>query len=152
MTITDYTNAHKRQFEDLMIDYIAELGDSTPADVLREKLFPFIQRQLDSGIIRIALITDESGPVGFSVYQIDQERSDWCKRPGWGFIREFYIAPPYRKLGYGTLLAEDTERRLRQMEAVQLYLTSGPGAAFWQKCGWRLTGEICSNDLNILEK
>lgn len=152
MTIIDYTNAFQSQFEDLIIDYFAELGDIAPADVLREKLLPFIRRQLDSEIIRISLITDERGPMGFSVYQIDQETSDWCKRPGWGFIREFYIAPPYRKLGYGARLAAGTERRLREMGAVQLYLTSGSGAAFWQKCGWRLTEEICSNDLNILEK
>ena len=105
-----------------------------------------------SQIIRVDFALNGDVFTGFSVYQIDSAKSDWCKRPGWGFIREFYVVPQYRKQGTGRLLADHTEAALRTMGAKQLYLTSTGGIPFWQSCGWDLTGELCSNEQYILEK
>lgn len=152
MTFIDYTKDYQHCLENLMAAYMAELGDDTPEDVVRRKLFPFIHKQFDAKLIRITLALEGGTPIGFSVYQIDIPESDWCKRPGWGFIREFYIAPEFRRRNAGRRLADDTEQRLRNMGCTQLYLTSDTAVPFWERCGYTNTNEQCSNGSNILIK
>ena len=152
MTITPYTPTHKHSLADLMTAYMTELDCGIPEDIIRGKLSDRIDRMCEDGIIRVDLAIDDDTPIGFSVYQIDKPESDWCKRPDWGFIREYYIAPPYRKQGAGRTLAAHTEDQLRKMGAQNLYLTSTAAVPFWQRCGWHLTAALCSNGQYILEK
>ena len=153
MTIFDYTPTLRPQFTNLLSAYFRELDSDIPEDILRGKLADLIEDQHNKKIIRVSIAVHNGIPAGFSIFQIDTPESDWCKRLGWGFIREFYIIPEARHQGYGSRLAAHTEQCLRKIGAQKLYLTSDPAAiAFWQRCGWRLTEEICSNDLNILEK
>ena len=152
ITIQEYQPSAKATLSDMMVPYMIELDCDIPENIIRGKLADFIETQYELGHIHIVLAWDVVNPVGFSVYQIDKPESDWCKRPGWGFIRECYIQPMYRAKGLGTHLAAYTEEALRKLGAEKLYLTSGPAAVFWEKCGWKNTGESCSNDLVILEK
>lgn len=152
MTIQNYDKSTKLTLADMMADYMAELDCGIPEEIIRGKLSDFIDSQCEKGIIRVCIAYEESNPVAFSVFQIDREDSDWCKRPGWGFIREYYVIPGYRKSGIGKALAAYTEQALRNMGAERLYLTSTGAVPFWQKCGWRLTEELCSNGQYILEK
>jgi len=152
MIITPYTTAHKHILAALMADYMAELESDIPREIVLGKLADLIDRQCADRIIQLDLAMGEACCVGFSVYQIDTEKSDWCKRPGWGFIREFYVVPAYRKGGTGKALAAHTELQLRNMGAEALYLTSTGAVPFWEKCGWKLTEELCSNGQYILEK
>ena len=142
----------KTTLADMMADYMAELDCGIPEDIIRGKLSDHIDQLCEKGIIRIFLAFEADRAVAFSVFQIDAPASDWCKRPGWGFIREFYVVPGYRKSAIGRYLAEHTEEELRNMGTDRLYLTSTGAIPFWQKCGWKLTEEICSNDQYILEK
>ena len=135
-----------------MSDYMAELNCGIPEDIIRGKLSDLIDRMCLDGTIRVDMAMAGDVFAGFSVYQIDTPESDWCKRPGWGFIREFYVVPAYRAQGTGAALAAHTEQSLRAMGASQLYLTSTEAVPFWQRCGWHLTEELCSNDQYILEK
>ena len=135
-----------------MADYMAELECDIPREIILGKLADFIDRQCQAGLIRIDLVMEEDLCIGFSVYQIDRPESDWCKRPGWGFVREFYVVPACRGRHTGKLLAEHTEQRLHSLGTEHLYLTSTEAALFWQKCGWTFTGELCSNGQYILEK
>ena len=152
MTILPYSPDYRPQLEDLMVAYMTELDCGIPEDIIRTRIFDLIQNHLDAGILRIDLALSDHVPVGFSVYQIDRPDSDWCKRPGWGFIREFYVVPGSRRQGTGRQLASHTEQMLRQWGAGQLYLTSTSASTFWQTCGWTLTQELCSNGQFILEK
>jgi len=152
MTIIPYSKSNKQQLTAAMVDYMTELNCGIPEDIIRGKLADFIERQWEAGIIRIDMAMANGICTGFSVYQLDTPESDWCKRPGWGFIREFYIAPACRNQGAGKALAGQTERELRSMGAEHLYLTSTEAAPFWRKCGWQLTEELCTNDQYILEK
>lgn len=152
MTIIPYDDSMKAQFADLLTDYFMGLGgNDIPEEIIREKLLDHILGYCEKDIIRVAVAVHDGTPVGFSIYQIDRPESDWCKREGWGFIREFYIAPACRKLGFGTALAEFTVRELEKMGAEGIYLTSDDAIPFWESCGFRDTGEKCSNGLNILE-
>ena len=152
MTIIPYSKSKKQQLTDAMADYMTELNCGIPEDIIRGKLAAFIDRQWEAGIIRIDLVMEDETCTGFSVYQIDTPASDWCKRPGWGFIREFYIKPAFRSHGTGTALALHTQQTLYKMGAEHLYLTSDDAVPFWRKCGWQLTEELCSNGQYILEK
>lgn len=138
--------------EEFCVYFAGDLESITDYEVLRQKLCPFILGQWEKGISQIRLAMEDNAVVGFSIYQIDRPESDWCKRPGWGFIREFYIRESCRHRGYGKRLALDSERLLIEMGAAQLYLTSDDAIGFWEKCGYRSTGEICSNELPILVK
>lgn len=152
MTIQPYDKTKRTQLSDMMAAYMAELNCGIPEEIIRGKLADFIETQWKRGIIRIDLCMNDDRCAGFTVYQIDREESDWCKRPGWGFIREFYIIPSCRCTGAGRFLAAHTEHRLREMGADRLYLTSTDAAPFWQKCGWVRTEDLCSNGQYILEK
>ena len=152
MTIIPYSKTCKQILADNMAAYMTELDCGIPEEIIRGKLADFIDSQWESGIICIDLLMEEDICAGFSVYQMDTPESDWCKRPGWGFIREFYIDPSFRKTGMGRKLAEHTEVTLRTMGAKQLYLTSDGAIPFWRSCGWTLSQEVCSNGQPILEK
>ncbi len=152
MTIREYNRSMKLILANMMADYMSELKSDIPEDIIRGKLSDHIDRMCESGIIRVSIAFDSVTPAAFSVFQIDTPESDWCKRPGWGFIREYYVVPEYRKTGIGRNLAAYTEQELHNMGADQLYLTSTEAAPFWCKCGWRLTHELCSNGQYILEK
>lgn len=152
MTIIPYTSQEKHTLADLMVGYFAELDSGIPEEIIRGKLSDLIDRQCMDETIHVAVAVENDKPIGFSVYQIDTPESDWCKRPGWGFIREFYVIPERRRIGLGTTLAQYTEGSLHSLGATKLYLTADNAISFWQKCGWKLTDEICSNELNILEK
>ena len=152
MIITEYTASMKTFLADLMTDYMSELGSSMPEAVIRGKLSDYIDSMCQRKIIRVSMALDGDQPVGFSVYQIDTPESDWCLRPGWGFIREYYIVPPCRKLGLGKILAEYTEQELKRMGAAGLYLTSTGAVPFWEKCGWTVTGDMTENGQCILTK
>ena len=152
MTIIPYEQTHRQILSSLLTDYFTELGSDIPEQIIHGKLMDLIERQCRAGIIHTVIAVTEDLPIGFSIFQIDSTESDWCKRPGWGFIREFYIIPAFRKKGMGRLLARYTEDALRHLGTRQLYLTADNATAFWQRCGWRLTPDIASNELSVLEK
>lgn len=151
MRIIPYTKAYRPLLEDLMVAYMAEQSCDITEDIIRKKLFDVIHSQLDAGVISIDLAFVGDDLAGFSVYQLDTHESDWCKRPGWGFIREFYIAPVFRGNSKGRILSMHTEKSLRKLGAERLYLTTTTAAPFWQSCGWVST-DTCSNGQLILEK
>lgn len=152
MTIQAYTSDRKPQLAKLLTAYFLEISDDLSEDIIREKLTDFIHQQHQKGVVSISFVLDGTAAAGFSIYQIDTPESDWCKRPGWGFIREFYISPPYRKKGIGRLLCRHTEQQLCSLGAARLYLTADNAIPFWQKCGWTHTEEISTNGLYYLEK
>lgn len=153
MYIIPHTPEYRDAFEEMLAEYfIRDLNGDIPEDIIRQKLLPHIEGYLEKGIIQVDLILEQDVPAGFSIYQIDTPDSDWCKRPGWGFIREFHITPNYRGKGFGRALAAHTEQQLRTRGAESMYLTSDNAVSFWESCGWRKSGEICSNGLEILTK
>ena len=153
MIIKPYDSTMRQIFEEMLVTYfLTDLQSDIPEDILRGKLLDLIISNAEKRIYHLSIAFEGGAPIGFSIYQIDTPDSDWCKRPGWGFIREFYISAPYRRKGYGTKLAAFSEKQLRALGAEHLYLTSDGAAAFWESCGFSNSHELCSNELEILTK
>lgn len=153
MTIIDFNEKNYTAWAELFCTYFeTDLGSISDHEILIQKLCPFILDQWKKGIIHIRLAEEGTAVIGFSIFQIDAPESDWCKRPGWGFIREFCVAKEYRHRGIGKALAVDSEKQLLQMGAEKIYLTSMDAVEFWKTCGYIDTKEICSNDNSILTK
>lgn len=153
MTIMEYSHSLKPQWTDLFTSYFLEdLNCELSEDIVRGKLCSFILEQWEKGIIRISVCSVNERPMGFSIYQIDSPESDWCKRPGWGCIREFYIAPEYRRQGCGRKLSAYSEEQLRQLGASRFYLTAEDAIPFWECCGYSSTDTLCSNEQTVLVK
>ena len=80
--------------------------------------------------------------IGFCIFQIDTKENPLCKREGWGFIREFYIASAYRREGYATRMCTMAENVLREKGAEDIYLTANAktGEPFWRAMGYVYAG------------
>lgn len=93
--------------------------------------------------------------MGFIIYQIDKEESDWKERLGEGFIREFYIKPINRNLGLGTLLLKNAEMILKNLGAKEVYLTSQEKDSvkqFYKKNGYVTHHNRAKNGEEYFEK
>ncbi|HEX3076917.1 MAG TPA: GNAT family N-acetyltransferase [Lachnospiraceae bacterium] len=91
--------------------------------------------------------------VGFICYQIDTDKSDWCEREGWGFIKEIFINRTLRGKNYGVKLVYHAETKLYAKGVDHIYLTSDEAGEFWNLCGYRNTGIVSSiNHDPIYEK
>lgn len=158
LTVKEYDVSMREVFEKLFIDYslndlrMQEEDPRITPELLREKIVPLLLGTWERGAGSLALCFAEGRCAGFVCYQVDSEKSDWCKRPGWGLIREFYIVPEFRRRGYGRILAAYAVKRLREQSA-SLYLTAhdDAAAAFWAACGFRKTGEINQNGTATME-
>ena len=152
MTIINYDRDKHPQFVDMLVAYFDELQSDIPEHIARGRLLDLIHAEQEQSIIHIALYLDNQTPIGFTIYQIDNPKSDWCKHPGWGFIREFYISPEHRNKGCGRQLADYSESELLLLGAKRLYVTADNCIGFWEHCGYVNTHTRCSNDLFILVK
>ena len=65
-------------------------------NVINQQILP----SFNKGVIYIDILKQRDKLLGFIMYQIDSEQSDWNEREGSGFIREFYIKPEYRSIIY----------------------------------------------------
>lgn len=150
--IREYDPSLREDFEKQFIDYnnndlrMQEEDPRITSEVLREKIVPLFIGVQERGAGSIALCYGGGVCAGFVCFQVDSEQSDWCKRPGWGLIREFRIAPEFRCRGFGRALAEYAEKKLRE-RTDRLYLTAHDEAAlkFWAACGFSATGEVNKN-------
>lgn len=150
--ISELTSHDHSLWADMFEDYFGDdLGEELSPQVIREKLCPFILQQQQKGLLHIALLKVQESAAGFCIYQIDSPESDWCKRPGEGCIREFFIRKEFRRKGLGRKLCREALCELEKMGAKKVYLTADEAAGFWESCGFSNTGELCSNGQNYFE-
>ena len=89
-------------------------------NVVNKQILPSYEK----GIIFIDMLKDENKNIGFIMYQVDSDESDWNERLGFGFIREFFVLKEYRRLGLGSLLLKNAENKLKKLGVQHFYLTS----------------------------
>jgi len=82
--------------------------------------------------------------VGFSNFAIDTGTLYGLLESGYGVVMEFYIAPEFRRKGYGKLFYEHIEETLKNDGTQNLYLTSDTvtGVPFWIAMGFNNSGKI----------
>ena len=159
MKILEYKPAnpvHKAALRQLMVRYFAELDWDNPRDAIPPSAVPKLLRLiadcLAQGEFWVCLAREKGVLCGFIAAQIDGEQKDWCKRPGWGFIRELYVEPQQRGKGIAGKLVRRAEASIQKSGAAQIYLTSELNG-FWEAMGYTDSGEIYpGNGGKIYEK
>ena len=146
----------KSALRHLLVQYFSSLDYADPRDAVppsaMPKLLSLIAEGLYQGDFWVYLAREKSALCGFVIAQIDGEGKDWCKRPGWGFIRELYVLPSHRGKGVAGKLIRRAEQDMLRSGASQAYLTTDL-AGFWEAMGYTDTGEIYSgNGGTIYEK
>ena len=89
-------------------------------NVVNKQILPSYEK----GAIFIDMLKADNKNIGFIMYQLDGNKSDWNERPGFGFIREFYVVKECRRSGLGSFLLKNAENTLKQLGAECVYLTS----------------------------
>ena len=144
-------------FTDMFLDYFVN-DENIKYDInkLKENLIKnTIIKRYEENMIFIDVIKGDQC-LGFIIYQIDSDKSDWNERPGQGFIREFYIKRDCRKMGLGSQLLLHAEKFLKDLEVNKVYLTASKKKyvqAFYVKNGYINTNERSKqNGFLIFEK
>lgn len=98
-------------------------------------------------------LPDQSGgAVGFLLFQTTAF-SNWFFEEAFGFIREFWIAPAYRRQGYGTFLLRLAEAYFWEHGARRALLTADHAVAFYLANGYeRSPGIRAKNKMEVLAK
>lgn len=144
--IRSYSEENHKDFEKLFINYwLMDLKNDHTVDVIKIKVInECIVPHLKKGATFADMIYENNKPVGFILYQVDKSISDWCKREGWGFIREFHIEKTHRKRGYGSMMVGHMESKLKEKNVKNIYLTTDNDVAklFYKSCFYLDSGEI----------
>lgn len=150
---------HYEIFKDMMIPYNRELDknktDSEPTS--NEFILKFTQSCINmqgayDRHLEIAFIGDN--PIGFLYGKVDHENHKGHKKPGYGYIMEFYVKPEYRRRGYGRIMFRRLEQHFSGHGTKRMYLnTVALSETFWRAMGFMPTDEIRPhNNMVIWEK
>lgn len=152
----DYTKIRANDygaFHELMNAYYR---DGEDADTPQEEIDAFIHLLFDKVISREIdglIIRDESNCVGFALWCIDAEGTDFSEIPGYGTILEIGFTPSYRSNGNGKELVAYIEECLSKKKVTSCYVSAyGPAQSFWESCGYKANGQVASNGLPIMVK
>ncbi len=138
---------HREAFAQLFSDYFDELFADHPKDNIPKHILPRIVDIIGEETQKykewLYLCVQDNAFIGFALFQIDTPDNPMCKRPGWGFIREFCIVPAHRRKGYAKAMCRFAEEVLGQNGANKIYLTADAttGVPFWAAVGYSFTGE-----------
>lgn len=138
-------------FLQLFKAYYAELGcDDDAEHILDEYVVPDVK----AGLVRAELLDDENGACGFILYQTDAIDNEWCRKEGWGDIREIYIRPNRRRKGLGKFLLYTAEMKLSESGTTKAYaLPAESSEKFFSACGYSDSGETdCELDCPVFIK
>lgn len=99
------------------------------------------------------LVTQQGEAIGMIQFQ-KTKLSNQDITMEYGFIREFWIAPAYRKKGYGSILLKETEYYFIKNDISVIILSSRPESIeFYIKNGYKEKKNAQSfNKLTVMEK
>jgi len=136
---------HETALRHLLVQYFAALDWDNPNDAIPPsavpKILSIIAESLAQGDFWVYLAREKGRLCGFVIAQIDGEGKDWCKRPGWGFIREIYVLPGFRSKGIAGKLVRRAEASMLKAGVSQIYLTTDL-SGFWEGLGYKNSGEV----------
>lgn len=144
MLLSDFTDS---RFCDAFQTYFSEL-DISVSDW--EGLF----REMNEEGTNLAYILqdEEENLLGFLQFQMTSF-TNWFLEEPFGFIREFWVDPAYRRQGFGTRLLDLAERYFMEHGAYRALLTADDAAAFYLAKDYRkVPGVKAKNELEVLSK
>jgi ribosomal protein S18 acetylase RimI-like enzyme len=150
---------HYKGFSKLFSNYFDEICSDNPENTIPKHIMPKIINIIGEETQKykewLYLCYKEVNLIGFSIFQIDTPDNPMCKRTGWGFIREFYIIPSYRRNGYAKQMCNFVEKIILNNGANNIYLTANAnnGIPFWEAMGYCFAKQIDEKNGNrIYEK
>lgn len=90
----------------------------------------------EGGENRAILRTDAQGEIVGFIQFAPMRFSSWFFEEESGFIREFWVAPAWRRQGQGTLLLARAEEWFKERGIEEIYLTSDDAGAFYEARGY----------------
>ena len=136
---TDYS----RPFYEMLCAYLMEDFGLRPGKEHLEQLYENIRTELDLSHIFVHLLLAWQLPVGFCISLLDTEDRPLCIRPGYGFIRDYYIRPSFRRQALGTAFFHQLCEYYRSLHAKGIYLLSSPDTfPFWTSLGFCCTDAL----------
>ena len=153
MIIKTYENTQRQEFLKMLITYFNDdMKFNWSSEFIEGKILGLLEEKRSKEILYIDVLEENKQLIGFAIYQIDTPQSDWCKKEGWGFVRELYIQKDYRKQGYGYKLVRNMERCLINKNVKDIYLNADDAIIFWNKCNYINTNEVDADGMYTLIK
>ena len=144
-----YDKLYEKEWRDVFAQYWIYITHNKVNEEQIKSCQDYILKQVLENKVFMSLCFNNNKVIGFSIFQIDNQNSDWEKFSGYGFIREFYILSNQRRKGYGNKLAQHTIKSLFSKGAKNIYLDTDKDAKdFWIKCGFLSTGKFDKDNSN----
>ena len=130
-------------FHELANAYYREGED---ADTPQEEIDIFIRFLFEKVInheINGFIAKDKNAYVGFALWGVDTEGSEFSEIPGFGTILEIGFIPSYRSKGNGKELVLYIENYFCKKNVNNCYVSAyGPAQKFWSYCGYVESGKV----------
>lgn len=137
MTISELTNYYDEGFRQCFREYFLELGIRLKEDT---DVFDALARAGERENMRTFVLAEEDRLAGFVMLQPEHLKGGFFEEDV-GFIRELWVAPPFRRLGYGRQLIGVAGDHFRKAKISKLILTYEEDAlGFYEKLGFRPDG------------
>ena len=134
MPILELTNFRDEQFKACFRAYFLEIGISLREDT---DVFDEITESYKKENMRTFVIAAENGFAGFVMIQPECLKGSFFEEKT-GFIRELWVAPGSRYLGYGEKLVQKAEEVFKAQGIMKLILTYEEDALrFYKKQGFQ---------------
>ena len=150
MAILELSNFYDERFKQCFRAYFLEIGIPLKEDT---DVFDEITKSYEKENMRTFVIEEDKQFGGFIMLQPEHFKSDFFEE--WaGFIRELWVAPSFRRLGYGKQLMEIAEDYFRKKEIFKLILTYEDDALeFYKRLGFNHDSSYkAKNDGNVIVK
>ncbi len=138
--VEDFTD---ERFRDAYREYARDMGVSVKS---WDRLFEKMNRDPHGKNYAYLRISETGETVGFLQFT-ELEVTSWFFKTTVGFIREFWVAQPFRNRGHGSQLLQLTEEHFRQRGLPASILTTDTAADFYRKHGYvRMDGISPDNE------
>lgn len=135
MIIEELNNFYDAEFMQCFRAYFLEIGIDLKESTA---VFGDIAESYEEEEMRTFVIRKEDDIAGFIMIQPECLKSGFFEEHA-GFIRELWISPPFRRLGYGKQLPEKAEEYFREKGISKLILTYEENALpFYKRLGFDL--------------
>ena len=133
MEILELKNFYDERFKQCFRAYFLEVGINLKEDT---DVFDVITKSYEQDNMRTFVLEEEKEFAGFIMLQPEHLKGGFFEEQV-GFIRELWVAPPFRRLGYGKRLIEIAEDYFKRKEISKLILTYEDKAfGFYKRLGF----------------